>query len=204
MARGRRDPDSPNATIWTPMTGNASPSSLLDLFTTRLTAVGGHVHAAPDVAAAAQAITTIGPGSGTVWISEEVRRRSPDLVAALERQGYEPHVPATPGEVRDQPLGLAIAEATIAETGTSILAEPRVESRSVTLMTETLIVVCDSTRLLPSLDEAASVLRQIASSGTSYATFVTGPSRTADIERQLTVGVQGPGEFHVILIDHLN
>jgi L-lactate dehydrogenase complex protein LldG len=185
------------------MTDQASQTSLLDLFTARLTAVGGHVHTAPDAASAAQAIRTIGSGGGTVWISDDIRQRAPALIAAIEQQGYEPRVPANPGEVRDQPLGLAIAEATIAETGTSILAEPRVESRSVTLMTETLVVVCDSARLLPSLDEAATVLREISSSGTSYATFVTGPSRTADIERQLTVGVQGPGEFHVILIDSL-
>jgi L-lactate dehydrogenase complex protein LldG len=186
------------------MTSHASPTSVLDLFTTRLTAVGGHVHSAPDAEAAAQAISTIGPGSGTIWISDEVRQRAPDLVAALEQQGYEPRIPDSPAEVRDQPLGLAVAEATIAETGTSILAEPRVESRSVTLMTETLVVICEAAALLPSLDEAATVLREISSAGTSYATFVTGPSRTADIERQLTVGVQGPGEFHVILIDHLS
>src|SRR5690606_7203112 len=154
------------------------------------------VHVAPDAAAAAQAITTIGSGGGTVWISDEIPQRAPALAAAPEQQGYEHLVTATPGEVLAQPLGLAIAEATIAETGTSILAEPRVESRSVTLMTETLVVVCDSGALLPSLDQAASVLRQISSGGTSYATFVTGPSRTTDIERQLTVGVQGPGEFH--------
>ncbi len=139
-----------------------------------------------------------------IWISDEVRQRAPALVSALEQQGYEPRVPASPAEVRDQPLGLAIAEATIAETGSCILAEPRVESRSVTLMTETLVVVCDSAMLLPSLDEAAGVLRSISTAGTSYATFITGPSRTADIERQLTVGVQGPGEFHVVFIDRLS
>ena len=97
-----------------------------------------------------------------------------------------------------------VAEGTIAETGTSIMSEPRVESRAVTLMTETLVILCPKSLLLPSLDEAAPVLRAISANGASYATFVTGPSRTADIERQLTVGVQGPGEFHVILVDTLS
>jgi L-lactate dehydrogenase complex protein LldG len=36
--------------------------------------------------------------------------------------------------------------------------------------------------------------------GPSYATFVTGPSRTADIERQLTIGVQGPAAMHVVFV----
>lgn len=178
-------------------------TSLLDQFTNRLTAVGGHVHTAFDLADAAEEIAKLARviGTDTIWVSAEIRQRASNLVAALGRQGIITRVPTSPSEVRDQPLGLAIAEATIAETGTSILAEPRLESRSVTLMTECLIVVCPRAALMPSLTEAGSVLRHISRRGSSYATFVTGPSRTADIERQLTVGVQGPGEFHVILID---
>lgn len=181
-------------------------TTLLDQFSTRLTAVGGHVHTAFDLPAAAEHIVKLASvlGTDTIWISAELRQRASNLVAALGRQGIITRVPASPAEVRDQPLGLAIAEATIAETGTAILAEPHLESRSVTLMTECLVVICPRAALMPSLTEAGSVLRHISRRGSSYATFVTGPSRTADIERQLTVGVQGPGEFHVILIDRFS
>ncbi|MDQ4044385.1 MAG: lactate utilization protein, partial [Chloroflexota bacterium] len=44
-------------------------------------------------------------------------------------------------------------------------------------------------------------LAAVASEHGSYATLVTGPSRTADIERQLTVGVQGPARLHVVFIE---
>lgn len=178
----------------------------LEQFTARLTAAGGQVTTSFDLPAAAEQVAALARAhdTDTVWVSTEVRQRASNLVAALGRMGITTRVPADPAEVRDQPLGLAIAEATIAETGTSILAEPRVASRSVTLMTGCLMVICPRRALLPSLDEAAPILRGISSSGAAYATFVTGPSRTADIERQLTVGVQGPAEFHVILVDRLN
>lgn len=177
----------------------------IELFTARLTAVGGQVATDFDLLAAAERIGDLAQAKGTttIWISAEVRHRASNLVAALDRLGFTCRVPTDPAEVRDQPLGLAIAEATVAETGTSIMSEPQVASRSVTLMTECLIVICLRANLLPSLAEAAPVLRRISNRGASYATFITGPSRTADIERQLTVGVQGPGEFHVILIDRL-
>lgn len=181
-------------------------TELIDLFTARLEAVGGHVTRSFDSTAAAEVIVALArkQSTSTVWVSAEIKQRASNLAAAIERHGLVTRVPTSPVDARDQPLGLAIAEATIAETGTSILSEPRVESRAVTLTTETLIVVCPRAALLPSLDRAASVLRAISATGASYATFVTGPSRTADIERQLTVGVQGPGVFHVILVDHLS
>jgi L-lactate dehydrogenase complex protein LldG len=177
----------------------------IEQFTARLTAVGGQVATAFDLTAAGEQVAALARAkeTTTVWISAEVRQRCSNLVAALNRLDIATLVPTDAAEVRDQPLGLTIAEATIAETGSSILAEPRTESRSVTLITECLVVICPQANLLPSLTEAAPVLRQISSRGASYATFVTGPSRTADIERQLTVGVQGPSEFHVILIDRL-
>jgi L-lactate dehydrogenase complex protein LldG len=178
----------------------------IELFTARLTAVGGQVATAFDLLAAAEQIADLArtKNTTTIWVSADIRYRASNLVAALDRLGITCRVPTDPAEVRDQPLGIAIAEATVAETGTSIMSEPRVESRSVTLMTECLVVICPRAKLLPSLTEAAPVLRQISSRGASYATFITGPSRTADIERQLTVGVQGPGEFHVILIDRMS
>jgi L-lactate dehydrogenase complex protein LldG len=184
----------------------STTDDLLALFTDRLTAVGGHVHVAAGSEDAARAIQTIDAkrSGGTAWASLEVIQRAPSLVSWLAYLGLAARVPADPAEVRDQPLGIAIAEGTVAETGSSIMSEPRLDSRSVTLMTETLVIVCPTSRLLPSLDEAAPVLREIAAHGASYATFITGPSRTADIERQLTVGVQGPGEFHVILVDQLS
>jgi L-lactate dehydrogenase complex protein LldG len=173
-----------------------------DLFAERLTAAGGHAHRVAGSEDAAGIVAGLG-GSRTAWISRELAERAPGLVRAFGQQGIEARVPASPDDTRDQPLGIAIAEAAIAETGSSVMSEPAVASRSVSLVTNTLVIVCPAKRLVPSLDEAAGILREIGSGGASYATFITGPSRTADIERQLTVGVQGPGVLHVILVDNL-
>jgi L-lactate dehydrogenase complex protein LldG len=176
------------------------------MFTDRLTEVGGHVQLAADSASAARAIQTITAGNSdrTIWASSDVMQRAPGLVSHLRELGFVTNVPCGPVEVRDQPLGLAIAEGTVAETGSALISEPDLKSRAVTLVTETLIIVCPTSALMASLDDAATMLREISASGASYATLITGPSRTADIERQLTVGVQGPGVLHVILVDDLS
>lgn len=170
------------------------------LFTQRLATAGGVAVEIPSgVESLATAIAERNPeGNTVVWIAQETSDRASALLEALREIGLEPRVSTGPAEVRDQPLGLAIARATIAETGSSLLVEPTVEGRSVTLMTDTLIVLADPEALVPSLMEVAPILREVSANGASYATFVTGPSRTADIERTLAVGVQGPGVFHVL------
>ena len=55
---------------------------------------------------------------------------------------------------------------------------------------------------LPSLDEAAPILRALAlAPGRSMVTLVTGPSRTADIEKILILGVHGPKRLVVLLVE---
>ena len=199
-----------------PITETSASANFTELyphFSQRLEAVGGHVHClqATGVDALATAIVERYPtqpdGATTdrvIWIAEETTRAAPELLGALRKHGLEPRVATDPAEVRDQPLGFAIARATIAETGSSLLVEPTVAGRSVTLMTQVLIVLCEEATLVPGLIEAAPILREVSTDGASYATFVTGPSRTADIERTLAVGVQGPGVLHVIFTDSIS
>jgi L-lactate dehydrogenase complex protein LldG len=92
----------------------------------------------------------------------------------------------------------------IAETGSVLLSEPSLEDRSVSMLTLAHATICPTAALVASLDDAAPVIRQRSlAQGGGFMTLVTGPSRTADIERVLTVGVQGPGKIMTIFVDDL-
>ncbi|HVL24712.1 MAG TPA: lactate utilization protein [Thermomicrobiales bacterium] len=183
------------------VTEMGADEALFARFSTRLAAAGGIAHRASTVEEAAKVIAErLTDPAGVIWTSAQVVDAQPDLVAALDRRGCAVRVAGDPASVRDQPLGLALARMAIAETGSVLLHESAIPDRSVSLMTNVLVAVCPLEALRPSLDDAAPVLREISRAHGSYATLVTGPSRTADIERQLTVGVQGPGEMHVVFM----
>lgn len=139
--------------------------------------------------------------SETVWSTQDLATEWPGLGNELSDLGVDFRTDSSPQNTRDQPWGLTSACGAIAESGSVVLRENELNRRSVSLMTNKLIVLCPLDQLLQSLDDAAKLLRNIASDGSSYATFVSGPSRTADIERQLTIGVQGPGELHVVFVE---
>ena len=63
------------------------------------------------------------------------------------------------------------------------------------------IALLDRARLFSTLDQAGAELEKAMAEGVRYASLVTGPSRTADVEKTLAVGVHGPRVVHVILID---
>lgn len=109
----------------------------------------------------------------------------------------------SPASVADSPIGLSGAEVAIAETGSVLLAENTLEARVVSMLTLTHFVLVSEDKLVPMLDDAAVILQQLTKVGSDqrhYCSFVTGPSRTADIERTLTIGVQGPKTLCVIIV----
>ena len=109
----------------------------------------------------------------------------------------------SPASVADAPAGLSGAELSIVETGSVLLAENSLEARVVSMLTLTHFVLVSEDKLVPMLDDAAGMLLRLARGGADqrhYMSFVTGPSRTADIERTLTIGVQGPKTLCVIIV----
>ena len=78
--------------------------------------------------------------------------------------------------------------------------EGEVPSPQVEMAAERLWLIVPASELVATLDEALARIGELVRGGRPYVTLMTGPSRTADIERALTVGVHGPRELHVVLV----
>jgi L-lactate dehydrogenase complex protein LldG len=99
-------------------------------------------------------------------------------------------------------LGISGVDYLVAETGTVVLHSSPNQPRSLSLLPPVHIAIAERRQLVPDLfDLFPSSLNESAPALPSCITFITGPSKTGDIELRLVTGVHGPGEIHVILID---
>ncbi|MFZ1041479.1 MAG: LutB/LldF family L-lactate oxidation iron-sulfur protein [Anaerolineales bacterium] len=94
--------------------------------------------------------------------------------------------------------GITGALSAIAETGTLVIPSGKGQPLSASLLAEFHIAIIHSSQIAWSLDEA---LQKKEVRNASAVALVTGPSRTADIEMTLTIGVHGPKELHVFVVD---
>ncbi|MDF2715844.1 MAG: lactate utilization protein [Paenibacillus sp.] len=121
-------------------------------------------------------------GAATAW-----SRRSP-LLRATERCR----------------LGIVWADYAIANTGTLVLLARGGHGRSVSLMPDTLFAVIRADKLVTRMGEAfEAILRDYpeAASMPSSINLITGPSRSADIENDLTIGIHGPGKVYAVILE---
>ncbi len=104
-------------------------------------------------------------------------------------------------------VGISGANLAVAESGTLVLVSNEGNARLVTSLPPAHIALVTVEKFVETLEQAASLIKAlvIASSGsklTSYVSFITGISRTTDIEKELVVGVHGPEELHIIILDN--
>jgi L-lactate dehydrogenase complex protein LldG len=128
---------------------------------------------------------------------------------ALESIGVQPILPQAQGAARyevyralnDVPIGISGADAAFATTGTLVLASGSGQGRLPSLLPPTHIALLPQSRLFARpedwlLAHGAQTLQRARS-----VAFVTGPSRTGDIEMQIILGVHGPKRLHIIVFD---
>jgi L-lactate utilization protein LutC len=98
-------------------------------------------------------------------------------------------------------VGITKAQAGIAETGTLVLDSSAEKNRLVSLVPPVHIAILDASRIHTTLGETLAAL-QSGEEVSPAITFITGPSRTADIELTLAIGVHGPQELYVIVVQN--
>jgi L-lactate dehydrogenase complex protein LldF len=92
-------------------------------------------------------------------------------------------------------VGVTKAVCGLADTGSILIRDGEGHPLQASLLTEIHVAILRASDILPSLQDALPLTRKSKS-----AVFITGPSRTGDIEMSHTIGVHGPGEVHVFLV----
>ena len=116
-----------------------------------------------------------------------------DFLRNAELAGFAVHRGETPAI---EGAGVSRAIYGLADTGSVVLAASPEEPRASSLLPDVHITLVAEGRILPGLEE---LFDAVGSDLPSALAIVTGPSRSADIEQTLAVGVHGPREVHVVL-----
>jgi len=104
-------------------------------------------------------------------------------------------------------IGISGANLAVAESGTLVIVSNEGNVRLATTLPPVHIALVTVEKFVETLEEATLLIKAltVASSGkklTSYVSFITGPSSTTDIEKENVVGVHGPQEVHIVILDN--
>lgn len=167
-------------------------------FRSELFALGGDAVAVSDWSAAAAFIIDHSTPGSSMFIHDEIEKNYPDISASLAssreiRYGREFRTGYDKRELSDIAAAVYGCAACIAETGTvALLTDMRLPAA----LAEKLFVIVEKKKLLSSLDDLFTA--KFTGDHRSSLFMITGPSRTADIEKQLVKGVHGPKDVFVI------
>jgi L-lactate dehydrogenase complex protein LldG len=124
----------------------------------------------------------------------------PVLQEMFRKEGipFEPD----PAKIQMARLGITRCEALIARYGSVVVSSRLSPGRKISVFPEIHLVVAYTSQLVPDLKQALQHIRKKYSGDyPSLVSVITGPSRTADIEKTLVLGAHGPKELYVFLID---
>ncbi|WP_297827922.1 lactate utilization protein [uncultured Desulfovibrio sp.] len=124
------------------------------------------------------------------------------LAKACEEKGFACLREGLRNRLAGIDVGLSRSLAGVAGSGTCLMNTDNEDVRLAGMISEIHIILLRKSDIYPDLPSIAPLLRERMNAGSaSYTTLITGPSRTADIERVGAVGVHGPLELHIILLE---
>lgn len=179
---------------------------MYELFKTRAEGVGAEVHR---FGTKEEALTFIGgflraagvddaPGGYALWADGP-------FLKGVDREALRAGAPGLKFQVTrelaaDALVGISEAGYALTDTGSLVTDQTAVEQRLASTLPVIHLAIIGTDRIL---DGKSAVFTKINPSNSRYIAFITGPSRTADIERVLTIGVHGPKRLVIVFVDGL-
>jgi L-lactate dehydrogenase complex protein LldG len=192
---------------------------LVEGFIREVNAINAHIFPAATSAQAAEIVIDLlrkaaaqmeNSGSSYILAWDDAELPLPEVGSAVRAAGFVPldtHLPddrelrqARLAELGRASAGLTGAQGGLADTGTLCILSGTGRPRLASLLPPVHIALLSKKAIFPGM---AAFLAACSASlpQASNLVFITGPSRTADIEQTLTLGVHGPREVFVVLLD---
>ncbi|MCX7974050.1 MAG: LUD domain-containing protein [Candidatus Aminicenantes bacterium] len=152
-------------------------------------------------------------------ITAPALHKTKEEIAALLSQHLGRPIPPVPKEITraareylrplffQADLGLTGANLAIAESGTLVIISNEGNARLVATLPPVHVAIVTVEKIVATMEQASTLIKALVASAsgkriTSYVSFITGPSSTTDIEKEPVIGVHGPEEVHIILLDN--
>lgn len=177
-----------------------SKEILIENFQTNLEFVGGNITVVYDESEATEVLLSLIKAKNARKIAFSDSPLVKKIVGFLKMDAE--FIENAPAEILfETDLGITGAQWAIAETGTLVLESESERHRLTSLVPPIHVCILEAKNIRQTLGEILGILQQRLNPAI---TFITGASRTSDIELTLAIGVHGPGELHVILIDEMS
>ena len=174
----------------------------MDTFISAAQNVGTEVVKVASIAEAGHYISA--HAGGTILLPRQQSLQRAELTATLDQQA-EILGEFDKEQAEQAAAGVTGANFAIAETGTIALESTDEAVRLATTLPTRHFVILDPKKIVADGQAAIPYVRQLhEKTPQNFLAYITGPSRTADIERVLTIGVHGPKELHILLLEDLS
>ena len=189
------------ATPWLP-DGGDSPAEQLQLLTENLEKLRATVVPVADEQAAAEYVARLARDRGWGRVAYHDHPLVEPIAAALPCETYRVDAPFCDKQLLEAcDAGVTTCEALISQTGSLLVSSATSGGRGLSILPHVHVVVATLDQIVPTLGDALHQARERhAGRLPSMLSFITGPSRTGDIERILVLGAHGPKELFVILV----
>jgi L-lactate dehydrogenase complex protein LldG len=140
-------------------------------------------------------------GGGSIACAGISEARQGEMATLCEEAGIRLIRPPFREHLDSIHTGVTPAHFALADTGTLVVDSASEDLRIASMLSELHVVFLAKNCILPDFDALDEKLAPLIDTGGGYTAFITGPSRTADIERHLAIGAHGPSRLDIHLLE---